>query len=213
MSPRRKAKNRRVEPADVIEVPSSPSDAGMDLEVRREPFAVERIENAASSSDARSDPQQLIYDRRALEMEAEIFQLRTALNTEEIAGQQRIQEAHAQSRSLARSAIAHQHEMFRGVAQQYEQASAEAAEAAVYKERSTQEAEQHHQLSICRSILNKVEESVAQRESTLSSELHHHQEAIKENVSAELEDQRRAIVQEAENALLEKKSPSLNCEI
>ena len=88
MSPRRKAKNRRIEPADAIEVPSSPSDAGMNLEVGGEPF--ERRETAVSSSDARSDPRQLIYDRRALEMEAEIFQLRTALNTEEIAGQQRI---------------------------------------------------------------------------------------------------------------------------
>ena len=199
-------KNRRKEPAEIIEVPSSPSDLDMSLDAGHNPFAVQRLETAMSTSDARSDPRQLIYDRRTLEMEAEIFQLRTALNAEEIAGQQRIQEAHAQSRSLARSAMVQQHEMFRDVAQQYEHASAEAAEAAVYKERSTQEAEQHHQLNICKSILTKVEESVAQRESTLNRELYQQQEALKENVSAELEDQRRIIIQEAESALLEERA-------
>ena len=168
MSPRRKAKNRRVEPADVIEVPSSPSDAGMDLEVRREPFAVERIENAASSSDARSDPQRSLQgQQRILEMEAEILQLRNALSTEEIAGQHRIQEVHVHSRHLTRNAMAQQNEAFRDVAQRYEHASAEATAAAVYKERSSQEAEQHRQLNLYRDIMAKVEESVVQRESTL----------------------------------------------
>ena len=66
--------------------------------------------------------------------------------------------------------------------------------AAVYKERSHQEAEQHHQLNICRSILHQVEESVAQRESTLQSELQFHQQAVQDNVSAELADQRRVLV-------------------
>ena len=144
MSPRRKAKNRRIEPADVIEVPSSPSDAGMNLEVGGEPFAIERRETAVSSSDARSDPQRMLYDQqRMLEMEAEILRLRNALSTEEIAGQQRIQEVHAHSRHLTRNAMAQQNEASRGVAQRYEHASAEATEAAVYKERSSQEAEQH----------------------------------------------------------------------
>ena len=139
-------------------------------------------------------------------MEAEIFRLRTALNTEAIAGQQRIQEVHAHSRAFTRNAMAHQNEVFRDVAQQYEHASAEAAEGAVYKERSSQEAEQHRQLNIYRNILYQVEESVAQRESTLQNEMRFHQEAIKDNVSAELADQRQALVQEAEGALLEERT-------
>ena len=132
--------------------------------------------------------------------------LRNALSTEEIAGQRRIQEVHAHSRHLTRNAMAQQNEAFRGVAQQYEHASAEATEAAVYKERSSQEAEQHRQLNLYRDILAKVEESVTQRESTLQSELHHQREAVRENVSAELEDQKRAIVHQAENALNEERT-------
>ena len=108
MSPRR-AKNRRTEPADVIEVPSSPSDPDMSLDAGSNPFAIERRETAMSRSDARSDPQRLVQDQRNLEMEAEIFRLRTALNTEAIAGQQRIQEVHAHSRTLTRNAMAQQH--------------------------------------------------------------------------------------------------------
>ena len=195
-----------MEPADIIEAPSSPSEPDMSIDAGSNPFAIERRETAMSSSGARSDPQRLIHDQRTLAMEADIFRLRTALNTEAIAGQQRIQEVHAHSRTLTRNAMAQQHEVFRDVAQRYEHASAEAAEAAVYKERSNQEAEQHRQLNIYRDILTKVEESVAQRESTLQSEMHFHQEAVKENVSAELADQRRAIVQEAEDALLEERT-------
>ena len=98
MSP--KAKTRRTEPAEVIAIPSSPSasEPDMSLDAGNNPFAIERRETAMSSSGARSDPQlarsdpqQLIRDRRTLEMEAEIFQLRNALNTEALAGQQRIQ--------------------------------------------------------------------------------------------------------------------------
>ena len=144
MSP--KTKNRRIEePADVIAIPSSPSELDMSLEAESNPFAIERREAAVSSSGARSDPQparsdpqRLANDHRTLEMEAEIFRLRNALNTEAIAGQQRIQEVHAHSRTLTRNAMAQQHEVFRDVAQRYEHASAEAAEAAVYKERSNQ---------------------------------------------------------------------------
>ena len=87
---RRRANNRRTEPAEVVEVPSSPSDPDMSLDAGSNPFAIERREAAMSSSDARSDPQRLIHDQRTLAMEAEIFRLRTALNTEEIAGQHRI---------------------------------------------------------------------------------------------------------------------------
>ena len=148
MSPsRRRAKNRRTEPVEIIEVPSSPSEPDMSLDAGGEPLAIERRETAMSSSGARSDPQRLVYDQRMLEMEAELLRLRNALSTEEIAGQQRIQEVHAHSRHLTRSAMAQQNEAFRGVAQQYEHASAEATEAAVYKERSSQEAEQHRQLN------------------------------------------------------------------
>ena len=204
MSP--KMKSRRKEPAEIIEVPSSPSDLDMSLDASHNPFAVQHRETAISSTDARSDSRQLIYDQRTLEMEAEIFRLRTALNAETIAGQQGIQEAKAHSRSLARNALAQQHELYRDVAQQYEHASAEATEAAVYKERSTQEAEQQRQLNICRNIMTKVEETVAERESTLQRELYYHQEAVKENVSAELEDQRRALIQGAEHALLEERA-------
>ena len=159
-----------------------------------------------SSSGARRDPQRLIYDQRTLAMDADIFRLSNALSTEEIAGQQRIQEVHAHSRNMTRNAMAQQHKVFRDVAQRYEHASAEAAEAAVYKERSNHEAEQHRQLNFYRGILTKVEASVAQCQLTLQSEMHFHQEAVKENVSAELEDQRRAIIQEAENALLEERA-------
>ena len=104
--------------------------------------------------------------------------------------------------------MAQQHEAFRDVAQRHEHAPAEATQAAVYKERSDQEAAQHRQLDFYREIFAKVEESITQRESTLQSEMHYHQEAVKENVSAELADQRRAIVQEAEAeaALLEERT-------
>ena len=44
------------------------------------------------------------------------------------------------------------------------------------------------------------------RESTLQSEMQFYQEAVKENVSAELSDQKRAIVQEAEDALQEERT-------
>ena len=118
MSPStRRAKNRRTEPAEVVEVPSSPSDPDMSLDAGSNPFAIERREAAMSRSDARSDPQRLVQYRRNLEMEAEIFRLRTALNTEATAGQQRIQEVHAHSRTLTRNAMAQQNEVFRDVAQ------------------------------------------------------------------------------------------------
>ena len=104
-------------------------------------------------------------------MEAEIYRLRTELSTEAIAGHQRIQEVHERSRALTRNAMAQQNEAFQDVARRYEDASAEATKAAVYKERSLQEAEQHHQLHLCRNILHQVEEAVSQRESTLQNEL------------------------------------------
>ncbi len=63
MSPtRRRAKNRRTEPVEVVEVPSSPSDPDMSLDARSDPFAIARRETAISRSDARSDPQRLIND-------------------------------------------------------------------------------------------------------------------------------------------------------
>ena len=106
MSPtRRRTKNRRTEPAEIIEVPSSQSDPDMSLDAGGEPFAIERRETAMSSSGARSDPQRLVFDQRMLEMEAELFRLRNALSTEEIAGQQRIQEVHAHCQST-RNAMA-----------------------------------------------------------------------------------------------------------
>ena len=174
MSP--KTKTRRIEEAaNVIAIPSSPSELDMSLEAESNPFAIERRETAVSSSGARSDPQlarsdpqRLANDQRTLEMEAEIFRLRSALTTEAMAGHQRIQEVHAQSRAQTRDAMAKQHEAFKDVAQRYEHASAEAAEAAVYKERSHHEAEQHRQLNFYRGILAKVEKSVSLRESTYS---------------------------------------------
>merc|ERR1711954_476314 len=78
--------------------------------------------------------------------------------------------------------------------------------AAVYKERTLQEAEQHQQLHLCRNVLYKVEEAVSQRESALNSELQFHQNAVMENVSAELAEQRQVLVQEAEAALSEERS-------
>ena len=100
-------------------------------------------------------------------MEAEIYRLRTELNAEAIAGHHRIQEVHERSRILTRNAMAQQNEAFEDVARQYENASAEATQAAVYQERSRQEAEQQNQLNLCRNILHQVEEAVSQRESTL----------------------------------------------
>ena len=91
MSPPRRTKNRRREPAEVVEVPSSPSDPDMSLDARSDPFALERREQAMSVSDARGDPQRLIENQRTLEMEADIIRLRSALSAEEISGQHRIQ--------------------------------------------------------------------------------------------------------------------------
>ena len=197
-------KNRKRDNAEVIEVPSSPEDMSMDADRNR--FEVQHRETSISSTGAKSDLQQLTSDQRTLEMEAEIFRLRTALNAETVAKQQGIQEVRAHTRSLARSALHEQQEQFRSVAQQYEQASAEATEAAVHRERSTQQAEQQRQLILCRKILTQVEESVAERESTLHRELLLHQDTAKENVSTELEEQRQVIIQEAENALREERA-------
>merc|ERR1711867_135851 len=105
-------------------------------------------------------------------MRAEIYRLRTELTTQAIAGQQRIQEVHEHSRAMTRTAMAQHNEAFQGVARQFEDASAEATLAAVNKERSHQEAEQHRQLGVCRSILHQVEDAVSQRECTLQNELH-----------------------------------------
>ena len=124
------------------------------MDADRNRFEVQHRETAISNTGAKSDLQQLTSDQRTLEMEAEIFRLRTALNTETFAKQQGIQEAKAHTRSLARCALAEQQEQFRNVAQQYEQASAEATEAAVHRERSTQQAEQQRQLVLCRKIFN-----------------------------------------------------------
>ena len=99
-----------MEPAETIEVPSSP-DMSIDVEnnlmvieprraVASEPIARSDPQQLAQGSIARSDPLQLAQGQRNLEMEAEIFRLRTALNTEAIAGHQRIQEVHEQSRAL-----------------------------------------------------------------------------------------------------------------
>ena len=81
MSPRRRTKDRRSEPAEVVEVPSSPSDPDMSLDARSDPFAIGRRETAISVSDARGDPQRLIENQRTLEMEADIIRLRNALST------------------------------------------------------------------------------------------------------------------------------------
>merc|ERR1711954_140043 len=78
--------------------------------------------------------------------------------------------------------------------------------AAVYKERTLQEAEQQQQLHLCRNVLHNVEEAVSQRESALNSELQFHQNAMMENVSAELAEQRQVLVREAEVALLEERT-------
>ena len=203
MSP--KLKSRRTEIAEIIEVPSSPSDA-MDHDADPDRFAMQHRQAAVAKNNARSDLQRPAPDQRAFEMEAEIIRLRTELYTATIAGQHGIQEAQAHSRSLTRDALAYQDKVFRNVAQQYEHASAEAAEAAVRKERSHQEAEQQRQLNTCRTILAQVEESVSERESTLHRELLFHQESNMENVSAEMESQRQVIVQEAENALSDEKN-------
>ena len=168
-----------MEPAEVIEIPSSPSDQGMNVDMGNNSFAIERSTTAMPRSIARSDPQQISNDARILEMEAEVFRLRTLLDNETMAGQQRAQEVFQQTRSLARQAIAHTHEEFLDVAHQYEHASAEATEAAVYKERSNQELEQHRQLNFHRDVLHKVEEAVAQREYTLKNEVQLHEESMK----------------------------------
>ena len=95
-----------------------------------------------SRSDARGDPQRIDSSQQMLEMQAEIFRLRNALSEAEVAGHHRIQEVHVHTRQQARAAMAHQHEAFEDVAQRYEQASANATEAAVYKELSNQEVTQ-----------------------------------------------------------------------
>ena len=149
-----------MEPAETIEVPSSPD---MSIDVENNTMIIEPRRTVAQETLARSDPQRLVQGtlarsdptriaqgHRNLEMEAEIYRLRTELNTEAIAGRHRIQEVHAHSRALTRSVMAQQNEAFQDVARQYQDASAEATAAAVYKERSHQEAERHQQLNICR---------------------------------------------------------------
>ena len=79
-----RAKNRRTEPVEIIEVPGSPSEPDTSLDAGGEPLAIERRETAMSSSGARSDPQRLVYDQRMLEMEAELLRLRNALSTEKL---------------------------------------------------------------------------------------------------------------------------------
>ena len=151
---------------ELIEIPSSPDNSvemdtnAMAIEPRR---AVDQGTLARGDplrqegTLARGDPTLIAQGQRDLEMRAEIYKLRTELSTQAIAGQQRIQEVHEQSRALTRTAMTQQYEAFQGVARQFEDASAEGTLAAVHRERSHQEAEQHRQLKICRSILQQVE--------------------------------------------------------
>ena len=138
-----------MEPAEIIEVPSSPD---MSIDVDANTMIIEPRRAVAQGSLARGDPPRqaegtiargdptlIAQGQRNLEMEAEIYRLRTELSTEAIAGHQRIQEVHERSRALTRNAMVQQNEAFQDVARRYEDASAEATKAAVYKERSLQE--------------------------------------------------------------------------
>ena len=65
---------------------------------------------------------------------------------------------------------------------------------------------QQQQLDLYRRILAEVEESVTQREYTLQRDMHFYQEAVRENVSAELAEQKQVLVHEAEQALLQERT-------
>ena len=98
-----------MEPAETIEVPSSPD---MSIEVENNTMVIEPRRTVASEALARGDPEQRVQGtiarsdptriaqgQRNLEMEAEIFRLRTELNTEVIAGHHIIREVHERSRA------------------------------------------------------------------------------------------------------------------
>ena len=152
-------------------------------------------------SDVRGDPQRPQDAQRINELEIELASLRQALLLERVHGQSHNHESNAQVRQQARLALEYQRSEFEDAARRHEQVSADATAAAVIRERSVQQAEQHRQLDPYRRTLSEVEANVSQREHTLRQALISHQEAAHGHVSQELAEQRALLVQEAEHAI------------
>ena len=161
-----------------VVVPDSPSDGSMNVDAQGNPLAIAVGDESMQPSDARDDPQQPRDDRRTHELEAQVASLRQELHQEKVLGQIQAQEVDAHLRGQARQALDYQRDEFINVAKRHEQVSADATEAAVFRERSDQQAAQHQQLDAYRRTLSEVEVSVQQREYMLRQAMSSHQEAL-----------------------------------
>ena len=102
-----------------IEIPSSPSEAGMTIDAGGDPLAIDT--GRIPMQTARSDPLRDQGGHQIFELEAEVVSLRQALLEEQVSGQSRNQDFNAHIRQQARIALEYQRNEFRGAAQRHEQ--------------------------------------------------------------------------------------------
>ena len=100
-----------------LEIPSSPSNAGMTIDAGSDPSAIEVRQHIMPMSVARIDPQPMQDDHRVLELEAQVTSLKHALLEQQVSGQNRTLELNAHLREQARLALNHQQDEFKSAAQ------------------------------------------------------------------------------------------------
>ena len=183
----------RNRPHEVSIPPSSPSDTAMTLEAGGDPTQI---------SMARGDPE-LQVDAVNQELRDELAEMRHSYNLEVHASRMRSQALSTRYSTQAWKAIQYQNERFQETAQQYEQASADVTEAAVAQERAAQRAHQQQQLNGYQSVLLQVESRVHQHEHMLQQAQRDHAEALAEQFSDALAEERARIVTEAEAVLIQ----------
>ena len=176
------------------------------------PFPPSSSSDTAMLSEAGGDPWQLATRGGTdpsfalhLELRDEITQLQRSYQQEIHVSSLRYQELHTRYNNQAWRAIQYQHQCFREDAQHYEQVSEEYTEAAVARERSVQQAAQQQQLNGYQTALIRVEGQIQQHEYMLQEAQIAHAEALQEQYSDALAEQRATMVTEAESALAQEK--------
>ena len=184
----------RQRPHEISIPPSSPSDTLMTSDAGGD----------LTQMQARGDPE-LSADAVNQRLREELQEWQQSYLLEVQASQRQSQELKAQYGAQAWRAIQFQHERFHETAQKYEEASADVTEAAVAQERATQRAAQQQLLNSYQAILIQTEARVQQQEWLLQRAQRDHAEALEENYSHALAEQRAQIVTEAEDALMNEK--------
>ena len=180
-------------PQDVSIPPSSLSDSDLITEAGGDPM---------QSALARGDPEQSLAVVNQ-ELRDELAEMQQSYHLEVHASRVRSQELSTRYSSQAWRAIQYQNERFQNAAHQYELASADVTEAAVAQERAQQRAAQQQQLNGYQSALIQIEARVQQHEHLLQQAQQAHAEALQEQYSDAIAENRAQLVTEAENVLIQ----------